>query len=109
MRPEGFNHSHKTEGPKTIRVAFYDRISKDKSDQKTENQLEDLRAFVERKCGNGWVLEERYVDRRTGKTADRSAFRKLFEDACPSANSAESTAQGRQSGKVLAPSSALNQ
>jgi len=37
------------ETPATIRIALYARISKDKSDQNTENQLEDLREFVKRK------------------------------------------------------------
>jgi DNA invertase Pin-like site-specific DNA recombinase len=67
----------------TIRIALYARISKDKSDQNTENQLEDLREFVRRKAGDGWVLEGEYVDRATGKTAERPAFKRLFEDAAP--------------------------
>jgi hypothetical protein len=33
------------ESQKTISVALYARISKHKSDQNTENQLEDLRAL----------------------------------------------------------------
>jgi DNA invertase Pin-like site-specific DNA recombinase len=69
------------ESQKTIRVVLYARISKDKSDQNTENQLEDLRGFVERKAGDGWILEEQYVNRCTGKTAERPEFRKLFENA----------------------------
>ena len=51
------------ESTKPIRAALYARISKDKSDQDTETQLEDLRAFVERKAGDGWILEGQYVDR----------------------------------------------
>jgi DNA invertase Pin-like site-specific DNA recombinase len=70
-----------TEPTKPIRVALYARISKDKSSQDTENQLADLRAFVEHKAGDGWLLEEQYVDRCTGKTAERPAFKRLFESA----------------------------
>jgi DNA invertase Pin-like site-specific DNA recombinase len=66
---------------KPMRIALYARISKDKSTQDTENQLADLRAFVERKAADGWVLDGTYVDRCTGKNADRPAFRRLFEDA----------------------------
>ena len=59
----------------------YARISKDKSEQNTENQLEDLRAFVDRKAGDGWILAKEYVDRASGKTAERPAFRQLLDDA----------------------------
>ena len=69
------------ENSKTVRVALYARISKDKSDQNTDNQLAELRAFVERKASDGWALAGEYVDRSSGKTADRPAFRRLFEDA----------------------------
>jgi DNA invertase Pin-like site-specific DNA recombinase len=62
-------------------VALYARISKDKSDQNTDNQLEDLREFVRRKAGDGWISEEEYVDRASGKTAERPAFRRMFQDA----------------------------
>lgn len=53
---------------------------KDKG-QDYENQLRELRAFVERKAGEGWTLAHQYVDKASGKTSDRPAFRKLFEDA----------------------------
>lgn len=56
--------------------ALYARVStKDKQD--TENQLRDLREYCKRQ---GWSTAE-YIDHVTGSTADRDAFRKLFEDA----------------------------
>ena len=66
---------------KTIRIALYARISQDKSDQNTGYQLEDLREFVRRKAGDGWEVATEYVDRASGKTAERAAFRRMFEDA----------------------------
>ena len=69
------------ETSKPIRVALYARISKDQSSQNTENQLADLRAFVERKAAEGWILVEEYVDRCSGKSAERPAFRRLFANA----------------------------
>ena len=32
-------------------------------------------------AGDGWVLEGEYVDCASGKTAERPAFKRLFEDA----------------------------
>lgn len=51
------------------------------SRQEAENQLRELRAFVERKATDGWVLSCEYVDKASGKTADRPAFRRMLEDA----------------------------
>ncbi len=36
---------------------------------------------MKRKRSEGWRLAHEYVDRASGKTADRPAFRRLFEDA----------------------------
>ena len=36
---------------------------------------------MERKAGEGWALEREYVDKVSGKTPDRPAFRRMFEDA----------------------------
>ena len=69
------------ETSRPIRVALYARISKDKSTQNTDTQLAELRAFVERKAAEGWFLVEEYVDRCSGKTAERPAFRRLFANA----------------------------
>jgi DNA invertase Pin-like site-specific DNA recombinase len=61
-----------------MKVALYGRISKDNSKQNTENQLHELRGFCRR---SGWTVAHEYVDRMSGKTADRPQFEKLFSDA----------------------------
>lgn len=61
-----------------MRVALYARVSKDDGKQDTENQLHELRGFCER---SRWTVEQEYVDRASGKTADRPLFKKLFADA----------------------------
>src|SRR5947209_9297242 len=61
-----------------IRVAMYGRVSKDNGSQDTENQLHELRDFCHR---SKWAIEHEYVDRASGRTADRPQFKKLFEDA----------------------------
>jgi DNA invertase Pin-like site-specific DNA recombinase len=47
----------------------------------SENQLRELREFVGRKAGDGWVLTAEYVDRASGKSSERPAFRRLFDAA----------------------------
>jgi DNA invertase Pin-like site-specific DNA recombinase len=64
-----------------MRVALYARVSTKDKGQDYENQLRELREFVIRKASDGWVLAQQYVDKASGKTADRPAFRRLFEDA----------------------------
>ena len=78
-----------------MRVAIYARVSKDddpKTPRKTpatktgtkvkiqnpENQLRELRIFAKTQ---NWEIVHEYVDRASGKTADRPQFKKLFEDA----------------------------
>ena len=61
-----------------MRVALYGRVSKDDGRQDTENQLHELREFCKR---SGWNVEHEYVDRASGKTADRPLFKKMFDDA----------------------------
>jgi DNA invertase Pin-like site-specific DNA recombinase len=61
-----------------MRVALYGRVSKDDGKQNTDNQLHELREFCRRT--ESTVVNE-YVDRASGKTADRPQFKKLFEDA----------------------------
>lgn len=61
-----------------MRIALYARVSKDDGKQDTENQLQELREFCKR---SGWTIEQEYVDRASGKTADRPQFKKMFEDA----------------------------
>jgi DNA invertase Pin-like site-specific DNA recombinase len=64
-----------------LRVALYARVSTKDKGQDHQNQLRELREFVERKAGDGWVLAHEYVDKASAKTADRPAFRKMFDAA----------------------------
>ncbi len=64
-----------------MKIALYARVSTKDKGQEYENQLRELRAFVERKSSDGWTLAQEYVDKASGKTADRPAFRRMFEDA----------------------------
>jgi DNA invertase Pin-like site-specific DNA recombinase len=64
-----------------MRVALYARVSTKDKGQDHENQLRELREFVSRKAGDGWVLTAEYVDRASGKSSDRPAFRRLFDAA----------------------------
>jgi DNA invertase Pin-like site-specific DNA recombinase len=64
-----------------MRVALYARVSTKDKGQDHENQLRELRAFVGRQAGEGWILAGEYVDRASGKTAERPAFQQLFDAA----------------------------
>ncbi len=64
-----------------MRIALYARVSTRDKGQDHENQLRELREFVKRKRGDGWKLAHEYVDRASGKSTDRPAFRRMFEDA----------------------------
>jgi DNA invertase Pin-like site-specific DNA recombinase len=64
-----------------MRIALYARVSTKDKGQDHENQLRELREFVSRKTGDGWVLAAEYVDRASGKSSDRPAFRRLFDAA----------------------------
>jgi DNA invertase Pin-like site-specific DNA recombinase len=64
-----------------IRLALYARVSTKDKGQDHENQLRELRQFVSHKTSEGWAVVHEYVDKATGKTADRPAFKRLFEDA----------------------------
>jgi len=64
-----------------MRIALYGRVSTKDEGQDYENQLRDLRAFVDRKAGDGWVLVETYLDKASGKSAERPAFKRMFEAA----------------------------
>ena len=59
-------------------VALYARISTTDKGQDPENQLLQLRSFCEQQ---GWQVHAEYVDRKTGRTSDREAFQRLFQDA----------------------------
>jgi DNA invertase Pin-like site-specific DNA recombinase len=64
-----------------MRIALYARVSTKDRGQDHENQLRELRDFVGRKTGDGWVLAQEYVDKASGKSADRPAFRRMFDAA----------------------------
>ncbi len=64
-----------------LRVVLYARVSTKDKGQDYENQLRELRAFVERKASDGWALADEYVDKASAKTAERPAFRKMIEAA----------------------------
>src|SRR5690349_1805371 len=61
-----------------MRIALYARISTADKGQNPENQLMQLRAFCERQ---GWQVVGEYIDLKTGRTADREAFQRLFQHA----------------------------
>lgn len=61
-----------------MRAAIYARVSTRDRGQDTANQLEQLRAYA---AGQGWTVVQEYVDQESGRTADRSAFRRLMDDA----------------------------
>jgi DNA invertase Pin-like site-specific DNA recombinase len=60
---------------------LYARVSTKDKGQDHENQLRELREFVSRKTSDGWILACDYVDKASGNSGDRPAFRRLFEDA----------------------------
>lgn len=64
-----------------IRIALYARVSTKDKGQDHENQLQELRQFVAHH--EQWAVIEggEYVDKASGKSADRPAFKRLFEDA----------------------------
>jgi DNA invertase Pin-like site-specific DNA recombinase len=72
---------------KQTRVALYVRVSLDAKDktgeakQTFENQLQELKAFVERQADQGWLLTEVYSDKMTGKTDKRPGFMRMMQDA----------------------------
>lgn len=61
-----------------MRVALYGRVSKDDGRMEVENQLGELREFCKR---SGWTIEHEYIDRASGKTAERPHFKRMFDDA----------------------------
>jgi DNA invertase Pin-like site-specific DNA recombinase len=61
-----------------MRIALYGRVSKDDGKQDTENQLHELREFCKR---SNWSIEHEYVDKASGKSAERPHFKRMFDDA----------------------------
>ena len=66
---------------RVMKCVLYARVSTKDKGQDHENQLRELREFVSQKKADGWVLEDEYVDKTSGKNSDRPAFRRLFVDA----------------------------
>ena len=64
-----------------MRIALYARVSTKDKGQDHENQLVELRKFVERRAADGWENAREFVDKASGKNADRPAFRQMFEEA----------------------------
>jgi DNA invertase Pin-like site-specific DNA recombinase len=64
-----------------MRIAVYARVSTKDKGQDYENQLRDLRDFVARKASDGWVLAQEYLDKASGKSAERPAFRRMLDAA----------------------------
>jgi DNA invertase Pin-like site-specific DNA recombinase len=61
------------------RLAIYARMStKGAGRQDVENQLRQLRAFAE---SQSWTVVDEFVDRLSGKTADREQFQLMFQAA----------------------------
>lgn len=62
-----------------MRVAIYARVStKGAGRQDAENQLRQLRAFA---ATQHWTVVQEFVDRLSGKTADRDQFQRMFQSA----------------------------
>lgn len=65
------------------KVALYVRVSKDENKdderfQNPENQITPLRKYAE---AMGWEIIKEYIDQKTGTTANRPEFRRMFNDA----------------------------
>jgi DNA invertase Pin-like site-specific DNA recombinase len=59
-------------------VALYARVSTKDKGQSTENQLPELRRFVQ---AHGYTVYKEYVEHESGGTGKRSEFQALFADA----------------------------
>jgi DNA invertase Pin-like site-specific DNA recombinase len=64
--------------PDIHRIAIYARVSTKDKGQDPENQLAQLREFAH---AHGWEVVREYVDHVSGKTSDRTQFKRLFADA----------------------------
>jgi DNA invertase Pin-like site-specific DNA recombinase len=62
-----------------MRVALYGRVSTRDKGQDVENQLLQLRQYVASR--QGWTICQEYTDQRSGRSADRPDFLRLFQDA----------------------------
>src|ERR1700682_2669258 len=64
-----------------MRIALYARVSTKDKGQDHENQLRELRAFVERKSSEGWHVVHEFVDKASGSTDKRANFQRMFAQA----------------------------
>ena len=64
-----------------VNVAVYARVSTKDRGQECENQLRELREFVERKSQEEWRIAGEYVDQASGGSPVRPAFQKMLLDA----------------------------
>lgn len=62
-----------------MKVAIYGRVSTKDKGQDVENQLLQLRRFVASQPG--WTICQEYTDQKSGRSADRAEFQRLFQDA----------------------------
>jgi len=61
-----------------MKTAIYARVSTKDGRQDAENQLKQLRTFA---ATQGWEIFHEYVDKASGKRADRDQFQKMFTAA----------------------------
>jgi|SRR5690242_13220904 len=61
-----------------MKVAIYARVSTKDKGQDTENQIRELREFVQ---SSGWTIIREYIDRETAKHGDREQFQAMLADA----------------------------
>lgn len=61
-----------------MKAAIYARVSTKDKGQDNENQLLQLREYCQRA---GWTVYAEYIDQTSGKSGDRDAFKRMFEDA----------------------------
>jgi DNA invertase Pin-like site-specific DNA recombinase len=61
-----------------MKVGIYTRVSTKGNGQEVENQLRQLRTYCRKQ---GWKICRIYADRKSGASADREEFKKLFVDA----------------------------
>jgi DNA invertase Pin-like site-specific DNA recombinase len=61
-----------------IKAAIYCRVSTKDKGQETANQAIQLREYCARM---GWEVVEEYTDQASAKNGERSAFKRLFDDA----------------------------
>lgn len=64
-----------------MNVAIYARVSTKDRGQDCENQLRELRQFVERRSAEEWTHVGEYVDYASGGSSDREQFKRMFADA----------------------------